>query len=326
MNLMRDGYICHPQQLYSVRRLTFAEGKAKGAALIEVQTAGGLMVDILPDSGLNIGQVRFLGSNMTFISKNGYDGPSAFSPLDQEFMHTFPGGLMHTCGLRNTGPAGEDGGEWMTMHGRIHGIPAEQVCAEVEGENIVIKGTLRETALFGSVLVLKREICIPCFGSEISVHDTITNETPKDEEYMLLYHCNFGYPLLSSNAKLSFPEKRQTIPRTPFAAESPEKECVFNAPIDGEEERCYFQKMEEEFYACLQNPALGVEMKLSWSGDTLPLMVEWRSMASGDYALGLEPSNSFINGRAAERKNGTLPVLPAFSSIEASLHFAFRRI
>lgn len=216
-DLLRSGYVCHPQQLYSVRRLSFTEGRAKGASLIEVNTADGLAVDILPDSGLDIGQVRFRGINMTYISKNGYDGPAVFSPHDTEFMNTFPGGLMHTCGLRNAGPANRDNGEWMTMHGRYHGIPAEQVSAREEGEDIVISGIVRESALFGHVLVVRREIRIPCRGTQIHVHDIITNETPRDEEIMLLYHCNFGYPLLSETAELIFPEKRETIPRTPFA-------------------------------------------------------------------------------------------------------------
>lgn len=325
---IRRGYISQSGQLYSVRRLSFQEGRAGGSGLIEVNTAGGLQVDILPDSGLDIGQVRFQGRNMTFLSKNGYDGPRVFSPHDQEFMHTFPGGLMHTCGLRNAGPANEDNGEWMTMHGRIHGIPADQVCAyvEEEGEDIVIRGTIRETALFGHELVLKREIRIPCLGSEILVFDTVSNETPKEEEIMLLYHCNFSYPLLSENARLILPENRETIPRTPFAAEGLDLDCSFETPVDGQEERVYFQKMKDSFFATLQNPDIHTEMTLRWSGETLPLLVEWRSMASGDYCLGLEPSNSFINGRHEERARGTLPALPAFSQVKTHLSFAFKNI
>ena len=56
-------------------------------------------------------------------------------------------------------------------------------------------------------------------------------------------------------------------------------------------------------------------MTLSWSGDTLPILSQWRSMASGDYVLGLEPTNSYIRGRHDERENGTLPVIKAFETI-----------
>ena len=66
-----------------------------------------------------------------------------------------------------------------------------------------------------------------------------------------------------------------------------------------------------------------VSMTISWSGDTLPNMVEWRSMAGGDYALGLEPTNCYIMGRKLERENGTLPVLKAFESIRHTVEIRF---
>ena len=53
--ILKSGYVCHPQQLYTLRRVRVSEGKAKGTEIIEVSTAGGLQVDILPDAGLDIG-------------------------------------------------------------------------------------------------------------------------------------------------------------------------------------------------------------------------------------------------------------------------------
>lgn len=108
---IRSGYVGNPQQLYSLRRVTVAEGRAKGTDIIEVCTAGGLLADILPDAGLDIGQVRYKGVNMTFITKNGYDSPAAILPYESEFSNTFPGGLLYTCGLRSAGPANRDNGE-----------------------------------------------------------------------------------------------------------------------------------------------------------------------------------------------------------------------
>jgi hypothetical protein len=64
-------------------------------------------------------------------------------------------------------------------------------------------------------------------------------------------------------------------------------------------------------------------MKISWSGDTLPILSQWKSMASGDYVLGLEPTNCFIMGRHEERKNGTLPVLKAFTKITNKIKIEF---
>lgn len=323
-NLQKSGYLCNPQQAYTLRKVTVTEGRARGASIIEICTAGGLQVDILPDAGLDIGQVRFKGINMTFISKNGFDNPSLVNAYENEFLHYFPGGLMYTGGLRSAGGAHRDGDEWHPLHGRFHSLLADQVSTTVENNVITVSGVLRETALFGAALELRRTIRIPVFGSDISVSDTLTNLTHRDEEYALLYHCNFGYPLLSDKAYLELPEVRKTTPRTPFAANLLGGECSVSAPVPNEEERCFFHE-EMEHTASLVNPSLGVHMAMTWS-DSLPILVQWRSMASGDYALGLEPTNCYIMGRRDERENGTLPVLKPFESVSAGVNFSFRSI
>lgn len=320
---MKQGYIGNPAQLVTLRRVTVNEGKAKGTELIEVKTAGGMELDILPDAGLDIGQCRYKGVNMSWMSKNGYDSPAAISPYETEFLHTFPGGLLYTCGLRSAGPANRDGGEWHPLHGRYHSLAAEQVCARMEDDVVVVQGTIRETAFFGHVLEVNRTIRIPAFGASVTVEDTVTNLTPRDEEIMQIYHCNFGYPLLSEKARLVLPKERETVPRTEFARTGLERACEFDKPIDGEEERVFFQKMKQDFWARLENPDLGVQMVISWSGGTLPILSQWRSMASGDYVLGLEPTNCYIMGRHDERENGTLPVLKAFESITNTVKIVF---
>ena len=49
------------------------------------------------------------------------------------------------------------------------------------------------------------------------------------------------------------------------------------------------------------NPKLGRTFTLSYSGETLPCFVQWNSAASGDYALGLEPSTTFLDENFAYR-------------------------
>lgn len=320
----KSGYICHPQQLYTLRRMTVAEGKAKGTTVIEVCTAGGLQVDILPDTGLDIGQVRFKGTNVTFISKNGYDSPARINPYESEFLNTFPGGLLYTCGLRTTGGPHRDGAEWQTQHGRYHSLPAEPVAILEEGGFVFVKGTLRETALFGYHLEVRRTIRIPVMGSEITVSDEITNLGFQDEEIALLYHCNFGYPFISEEAHMELPDKRKTTPRTPFAATGLGRETTFDAPMPGEEERVFFHE-EMEHRAALVNESQHIRMNLTWS-ENLPILAHWRSMASGDYVCALEPTNCYIMGRKFERENGTLPRLKSFETIKTEVNFHFEII
>ena len=68
-----------------------------------------------------------------------------------------------------------------------------------------------------------------------------------------------------------------------------------NAPEPGREETCYFLELKEPEVS-LVNERLKKRFVLSWSKETLPRFVEWKSMASGDYALGLEPSTTELDG------------------------------
>ncbi len=320
----RSGYICHPGQLYSARRVTVSEGRAKGTEIIEICTAGGLQVEILPSTGLDIGQVRFKGANMTFISRNGYDNPSIINPYETEFLNTFPGGMVYTCGLRTTGGAHRDGDEWQTLHGRYHSRSAEMISIDEDDEYIIVKGTVRETALFGYTLELKRTISIKKMGADIKLSDEITNKGFKDEEYAILYHCNFGYPFISAEAHVELPENRKTTARTPFAKTGLGKETTFSEPVPNEEERVFFHE-NMEHKAAIVNESIHTRLDMTWS-DTLPILAHWRSMASGDYVCGLEPSNNYIMGRHYERENGTLKVLRPDETVKTQVTFSFLTI
>ena len=101
-------------------------------------------------------------------------------------------------------------------------------------------------------------------------------------------------------------------PRTPFAATGLGQETTFTEPVPGEEERVFFHE-EIERRASIVNPAINTRMTITWS-DTLPILSHWRSMASGDYVCGLEPSNTYIMGRAGERENGTLQTIGGYET------------
>lgn len=311
-------YTGNAGQLYGVRRVQLTEGRAAGAQVIEVRTGGGLEFDLLPDTGLDVGPLRYNGVNISYLSKNGMDASHTFLPYETEFLHTFPGGMLYTCGLRSVGPANRDGGEWHPLHGRYHGLPAAEVSVQVGEEAITVSGVVTESALFGHVLKLRRTVTAPLMGSGLTIEDTLENLTPRAEEIMLLYHCNFGYPMLSQSARLELPERVSTAPRDENARRGLGKELTFTAPVDGEPEQVFFHTLGVR-RARLVNPAIGLAASLEWDGGPLPVFAQWKSMASGDYVLGLEPSNCYIMGRHDERENGTLQTLGGFESLKTRL-------
>ncbi|MBQ7150924.1 MAG: aldose 1-epimerase family protein [Synergistaceae bacterium] len=314
------------EQLYGIRRVVIDEGTAKGCTVYQVTTAGGLDFDILPDSGLDMGRLRFKGVNINYLTKNGYDNPNRFLPIKDNFDHTFPGGMLYTCGLLSVGPEcfdNEGDKEFHPLHGRYHGQSAKNLFAYVEGDNIFAGGEVRESEQWKHCLSLKRRYKIPAWESEILIEDEITNLTPAPVEYEMLYHVNFGWPFLSEKTTLELPEKIKTTPRTAYAAENLDKQCKFSGPIDGEEERVYFNEVFSDPVARVKNPELGITAELSWSLDTLPRLSQWNSMRSGEYVLGLEPSTCYTMGRAEERIKGELRTLKPFGSIKNFVKLKF---
>ncbi len=114
-------YIGNDEQLYGVRRVILDEGNARGNAVYQVRTAGGLDFEVLADRGLDIGHLRYRGVNISYTTKNGYDSPARFLPVAGEFGRYFPGGMLFTCGLLSAGPENTtDDAGFQPLHGRIH--------------------------------------------------------------------------------------------------------------------------------------------------------------------------------------------------------------
>ena len=158
-------YVGNEEQVYGVRRVILDEGNARGIAMYQVTTAGGLELDILPDSGLDIGRVRYKGVNISYTTKNGYDSPVRFLPVSGEFGRYFPGGMLFTCGLLSAGPENTDNGDFHPLHGRFHGLSAKGLYGYSEGDNIFVGGEVRETAQGGCCFRVKRCYTIPAWGS-----------------------------------------------------------------------------------------------------------------------------------------------------------------
>lgn len=280
-----DGRISNFQQVASIRRYTLSEGREKGLDVLDCDN-GKIRFLLNVSKACDIMQLYHEGQNISFISKNG------FTKRETPFLRRFEGGMLYTCGLDSVG--GRDGFE---LHGTIHNIPAEIIRAECNENGITVEAIIRDTALFGKNLVLKRKIFTAIGGDSVTLEDTLVNEGYKTEEYCLLYHINVGYPMLDDGVKVIADVESYT-PRTAWAKQNEATMYEMNASTPNQEETCYFLNLKKPEIT-LVNEKNGKKFTVSYSGDTLPCFVEWKSMASGDYALGLEPCTTELDNRFA---------------------------
>lgn len=317
-------FVGNTDQLYGVKKMTISEGPAGGSKIYTVKTGGGLHFHVHLDTGFDIGELSYKGNNISFLSKNGMHSPYNTYPFEDDFLNSFPGGILYTCGLLSVGPGNREDGKWHPLHGRFHSIPAEGCSVSVTSECITLSAKIRETELFGHCLEVRRTIVCPSFGSTVTVTDEITNLTPEPVDFMLLYHLNFGYPFLSKDLTLRLPDGTKTTPRNEVSAKGLDRHCEFTDPIDGFMEEVFFHDLPGgKPTLTLQNSALKIGAKVAMSHDTLPVLAEWKCMRSGDYALGIEPSNCFIMGRKGEKENGTIKTIEPFGTVKAEVVLDF---
>ncbi len=285
---MNKEYVSNPSTLCGAEKIIFADGKAKGVEAYRMYN-GKLDAIVIADRAMDIYKLQYKGTPISFVSKNGLVSPNIAGSESCGFLNSFDAGFLYTCGLDNVG-APEDG---KPMHGSLSYIPAQNVHIETEetaGEYYVtLKGEVRFTALFGSNLVLKREIRMAYLSDEITINDKITNEAFTDSEYLLLYHINIGYPLLSEKAKL-YVDSTEVVPAS--AVYDLDRRFDFEAPTAGRPEETYLYTLTsgKGIKAKLENDTLGMEMIVD--PKEFPYIFEWKSMASGDYALGIEPTTT----------------------------------
>ncbi len=300
-------YVGNLSQLANVRRAVMSDGKADGMKTIDAVNASGLSLTLLESRCLDIARLSYKGVNMSFSSKAGWVSPQNYASVSNNFAKHFQGGMLYTCGLENIGPPCEKDAALLPQHGTIGMTPAEDVSTRVDWDSsaVVAEGTVRNSRLFGGNLALRRKITMPVFESSVTIEDTVVNEGFTQEDIMLLYHFNFGYPMLDEGAKLYINEDTMR-PRDEAAESGKDRWDVFEAPTAGRPEEVFYHDPKKEkdglVHVKLLNSALGMGGELIFDKDQLPKLVQWKSMRAGDYALGIEPATTFVEGYANEKK------------------------
>jgi len=312
-------------QVAGIRRTRLCEGVEDGVEIIEVRTGTGLRFTVSPHHALDMAVLEYCGTPLSWQTQNGDKHPAYFEHKHLEWLRCAAGGMLFTCGFSQAGAPCEDAGEALGLHGRAHHIPAAQVSINETwvGDDLefTVSGVVTETRLFGENISMHRSYTTCAGSNAVTLRDRFRNNGFESVPFMLLYHWNFGFPLLAEGTTLKFPSGK-IAPREP---EIPlEGHDRWDAPIHGYKEHVYFHSdLKTELQngramACAEilNPvfpigagACPLKVKVQWSADTLPELVQWKMPGESMHVLGIEPANCQVRGRAEERARGTLKFL-----------------
>ena len=323
------------EQLGGVRRFRLTEGLERDVEQIQIRTGAGLTYYISPDRGLDISLAEFAGVPISWQAPNGDVHPAYFDDRGLAWLRTAAGGLLMTCGFTQAGSPNVDAGEELGLHGRAHHLPARNVGVTTTwvGDEYVmtVRGVVEQTVIYGEFVRLTREITSWLGSNRIVITDHYENLAFTPTPLALLYHFNFGFPLLDENTQISFPS-RHVEGREPHA--TLEGYDRWQQPDAGYEARVYRHRDLEADHnhwtaATLYQPAFPlpgdpnpVTVRLAWDSSTLPHLVQWRMAGAGTHVLGIEPANCNVDGRAASRQDGSLVILQPGASYTCHLELS----
>lgn len=303
-------------QIAGITDYTLNEGRAKGVHGLNVKTGSGFQFTVLPSRAMDIAWMEKSGYPISFIGKGGITNPKYYDPQGHEWLRSFFGGALTTCGLTNVGPPDREGTWDLGLHGRISNTPAEEVSYSTkwEGNNLVltVEGRMREAVIFSENITLTRRITAYGGENKLTLHDIVENEGFEECPFMILYHMNLGFPLVSEQSRLYAPILH-TNPRDEEASKGIESYDSFESPIKGYKEQVFFHGMarDKDGNTCVGiiNVSLNLGFYIRFNYNQLPFMTQWKMMGKQDYIVGLEPGNCTPIGRKAMREKGGLAML-----------------
>jgi galactose mutarotase-like enzyme len=310
-------------QVGGIETSVLDNGPGKGSRIAWVNTGAGLRFKVAIDRGFDIVDAFYNDSSLAWLSNTGLTAPRPDANSGIEWLYSFFGGLLTTCGLTHVGPPEEDENGTRGLHGRVSNIPATLdsiIQPDLANENLAfsITGTVRESRVFGPCLELKRTISCILGQACIKIHDEVTNLANTPTPHMILYHCNFGWPLVDENADIVYKgvckSRGLKMDDELFNDKHDYKKC--QGPLQshkGTGESCGFIDVEadKDGLCCvgLANTSRSLGLVMKYNIKQLPCLANWQHWGANEYVCALEPGTNFPIGQAKAKEQGQLIIL-----------------
>ncbi len=335
-----DLHINSPQD-WSVEKRTLHGGKQEGVDLIEVDN-GAMQLAVVPTRGMGLlwaraGDVRL-----------GWDSPVK-EAVHPKFINLHDrGGLgwlegfnewVVRCGLEFAGHPGTDrfinnvGDEAemeLTLHGKVANIPASEVEVLIDREppyRIRVRGKVEERMFYGPKLELWTELSTEPGSMRLRLEDHLTNRGAFDQEFEIIYHSNYGPPLLEKGSRFVGAARRIT-PFNAHAAEGLNHYGEYAGPTKGFIEQVYciypYGDAQNRTTVLLENAAGDRAVSMTFSLDELPVFTVWKNTTAPEegYVTGLEPGTNFSYNRRLEREAGRVQKLKPGETRRFAIEYA----
>jgi hypothetical protein len=313
-----------------VTKRTLRGGRRDGVDLVRLDN-GAFSVDVVPTRGMGLHRGHYKGIRI------GWTSAVTDGPVNPKFVNLMAWGglgwlegydeMLVRCGLENIGspyqetassPDGTKRDVLYGLHGRIGNIPAHYVAVhhDEKSGSIAVEGHVDESKPFAPQVGLRTTIRTAPGSNALTVRDEYVNLRESPSEMQVLYHWNFGTPILEEGARVVVPIKT-VLPRDKRAQEGMDHFDTYIAPRAGYAEQVYFFELHGDgkdgrTVALLRNRAGDKGVALRYSLAALPAFTVWKNTAGlkEGYVTGLEPSTSYPNARPFEAARKRILTIP----------------
>ncbi|WP_346828313.1 aldose 1-epimerase family protein [Serratia inhibens] len=316
---------------FSLQQQVLHGGKQEGSKVITLSSAG-LTIALSPTRGMNILNVK--GSDVRL----GWDSPvtevvnPAYINLDSRNGLGWLDGfneMMVRCGFEWTGHPGVDNGTLYTLHGRAGNTPASKVVIDIAEKapyEVRIRGLLKENTFKKSNLETWTELRYIPGSQSFSIHDRVTNRADYPRDYEIIYHSNFGKPLLEEGAVFSAPIK-EISPFNDYAKAGLKDWATYQGPTKGYDEMVFnilpYADAQGKTLAMLHNRRGDRGVAIGFDTHQLPLLTLWKNTDTErqGYVTGIEPGTNYAYPVKIEREQGRIKQLQPGQSADFELTY-----
>jgi hypothetical protein len=295
-----QGKVTNHAQIGGIETAVLDNGLGRGTRIAWVNTGAGLRYKVVIDRGLDIADAFHNRHSLVWLSHAGVTAPRPDANKGLEWLWAFAGGLVTTCGLTHVGgPESDQSGE-RGLHGRFSNLPAQvesviQPNLATSKLEMSITAVVRESRVFGPNLELRRTISSPLGDPALRIHDVVKNVGNARTPHMLLYHCNYGWPLVDKGTKIVW--KGQCVSRGLDM-----DNAIFNSTHDFRTAQPPLERHRATGEACgfidvtsdadgmctigLYNEKLGLAVATRYKKRQLPALANWQHWGPGEYVTG----------------------------------------
>lgn len=325
-------HVSNIDQLAYIRPAVLRGGRAEGVEVMDVATGSGFQFTVVPGRALDISHASYRGVPLCWRSYTGEVAAPYFEPEGMGWLRGAFGGLMATGGLSYMGSPSVDKGEALGIHGRVSYLPASRVGADAawDGDTyrMWVHGKVEEATSLGSNLVLTRDITTEMGANSFVIRDTVENCSYERAEHMMLYHFNLGFPLLSDKTRLLV-QSLEVTPRDDDSAAGLDSWNRFDYPLPQRPHQLFYHRVRPDsggkahvVLDARQDLGDGpLAVYLSYSYASLPWLINWKCLQSGNYVTGIEPANAWVQGRNVEREMNRLRFLEPWERVSYEVEF-----